>query len=306
MRREAERTLYSLSDQYQQYVDPSLWEVIVIDNGSTKPLDKNNVSKFGKNFRYFFFDTTSTSPVQAINFGVEQANSELVTICIDGARILSPGVLHYTLKAFKAFDNPIVCTHSWHLGKQLQNIALQNGYDQLQEDQLLSSINWKKNGYELFNISSLAGSTRGFFSEIVESNCFTLKKETYLKIYGYDIRFTAPGGGSANLDFYKRVTEQSDVQTIHLLGEGTFHQFHGGVTTNIPINQHPKRQNRSQYKQIRGYDYKKPDIKQFYIGHFPKEAKQFIYARPSLSLIKKLVYNSSKVIKKITQIKTWH
>ena len=43
---------------------------------------------------------------------------------------------------------------------------------------------------------------------------------------------TMPGGGYANLELYERVTLRPDVNLVTILGEGSFHQVHGGTTTN--------------------------------------------------------------------------
>ena len=41
-----------------------------------------------------------------------------------------------------------------------------------------------------------------------------------------------PGGGYVNLDFFERVANAPGVNLVTLLGEGSFHQVHGGTTTN--------------------------------------------------------------------------
>ncbi len=301
MRREAERTLFSLSAKYQRHIDSKLWEVLVIDNGSSIPLNEDEVSSFGANFRYCYFETISCSPVQAINYGVEQANGELISICIDGARILTPGILRYTLDCFKLFNNPFVCTLGWHLGSEMQNLSVKKGYNQAVEDNLLEKTDWQNDGYQLFDIGSLAGSCpEGYFSPIVESNFFTIKKTTYQQAYGYDIRFIAPGGGMANLDFYKRISEHHDVQTIHLLGEGTFHQFHGGVTSNVPPSQHPRHSIRAQYKLIRGEEYTKPSITPVYFGRVPKQAMRFIHKYQDKLLLMRVMLKIKHVIRSVS------
>jgi hypothetical protein len=48
MRREAARTLLSLSTQYQQNLTADDYEVIAIDNGSTEPLDPKLLKVLGK------------------------------------------------------------------------------------------------------------------------------------------------------------------------------------------------------------------------------------------------------------------
>src|SRR6185437_11340820 len=51
---------------------------------------------------------------------------------------------------------------------------------------------------------------------------------------GMDERFSMPGGGFANLDFYERIGSMPEVTIVRILGEGSFHQLHDGVTTNQP------------------------------------------------------------------------
>ena len=67
MRREAAKTLFSLSAVYQEGVQPAEYEVIVVENGSSEPLSKEFVTSFGSNFRYYYLDTDSKSPVGAAN-----------------------------------------------------------------------------------------------------------------------------------------------------------------------------------------------------------------------------------------------
>ena len=45
--------------------------------------------------------------------------------------------------------------------------------------------------------------------------------------------------GLVNLDFFRQVVESSLCTSGILLGEGTFHQFHGGVATNVSLDEHP-------------------------------------------------------------------
>ena len=93
MRREAQRTLYSLTPDYQRDIDAEDYEVIAIDSNSPEPLSESDVTGFGSNFRYVNFKTKSPSPGPALNYGAKLAEGELVMSLIDGARILSPGVL---------------------------------------------------------------------------------------------------------------------------------------------------------------------------------------------------------------------
>lgn len=275
MRREAPRTLYSLSSTYQRSVAAEDYEVIVIENASRAPLETGLVESFGKNFRYEYFSTTSRSPVDAINHAVAASSGELIAICIDGARILSPGVLGWMLRAARLHAEPFVATLSWHLGPDVQARSMLGGYSQSVEDELLVRANWQADGYRLFEISTLAESSRyGWFEPLIESNCFALRRGLYDELCGLERRFEAPGGGLANHDFLRRACSRDDVLPIALLGEGTFHQFHGGVATNSPTDMWPEFH--ADYVRIRGVPYEPADKRPALVGHVPRALLRFL------------------------------
>jgi hypothetical protein len=277
MRREAERTLYSLSSQYQKEISNSDYEVIAIDSKSKEPLNKKMVHSFGPNFHYAYVRCKYPSPCKALNFGVAHARSDIVICVIDGARILSPGILSNTLKAFEKFANPFVYTLGMHLGPKVQNESILDGYNQNVEDEMLKNIQWKKNGYLLYSISSIALSSKeGFYSELSESNCFALYKKAYKKIGGFDEKFITPGGGLVNLDIFNRVMEEKTITPVMLLGEATFHQYHGGIATNVPLTEHPFIKFAEEYLKIRGKDYTTVSKKPQYFGEVVPEAAHLV------------------------------
>lgn len=278
MRREAMRTLHSLSMKYQKIAQRGLYEVIVIENASNQPLTKNEVDQFGDYFHYHYFETSSKSPVDAINHAATIARGDHLMINIDGARILSPGVVSHSIRAMQIFDQPFVVTLGWHLGSTIQNQAILQGYCQAEEDRLLEKNNWQEDGYRLFDIACLAGSSKnGWFRSIAESNCFALSRALFDEMEGLDKHFQSPGGGLVNLDFYKRACENEDVELVMLLGEGTFHQFHGGVATNAKPDEHPWESFHKEYMTIRGEQYKAPEKKPFYFGKLPRQAEKFMF-----------------------------
>jgi glycosyltransferase involved in cell wall biosynthesis len=275
MRREAQRTLYSLTRTYQQRTNDISYEVVAIDNGSSQPLDKGYVESLGDNFHYVFLKRSSPSPASALNHGVEISNGKLVTLCIDGARIFSPGIIHYSNRSSKIYENFFAYTLGMHVGLKPQNYLVEEGYSQADEDKLIDSVNWKQNGYLLFDISSpgLSGN-QGFFSSVSESNCITISRQNYEKIGGFDERFTSPGGGLVNLDFFNRVNENSDLNPIMLLGEATFHQFHGGTATNVSIKEHPWKEMEDEYAKIKGKPYQLHYRKPTYFGSVHSKMSQ--------------------------------
>ena len=78
------------------------------------------------------------------------------------------------------------------------------------------------------------------------------------------------GGGLVNLDVWRRACEAPDSQVIMLLGEGTFHQIHGGVATNADRPMFPVFQ--EEYQRIRGAPYVAPEIAPIYLGRVPPDA----------------------------------
>jgi glycosyltransferase involved in cell wall biosynthesis len=268
MCREAKRTLYSLTKEYQQGIDDISYEVIAIDNCSTKPLNNSFVEEFGEDFRYEYFDTNVSSPCQALNYGARIARGNLITLCIDGARIFSPGILHYSILASRIYKKPFIYTLGMHIGHKPQNFLAEENYSQSDEDSLMASIDWIKDGYSLFEISAAAlSSGNGYFSNLSESNCVTMLHSTYQEMGGFNEEFTSVGGGIANLDFFNRANMIEDINPILLLGEATFHQFHGGTATNVPLKHHPWEKMLEEYQSIYGKPYKSIFISPTYFGN---------------------------------------
>ena len=272
MRREARRTLYSLSRRHQQPKSGTPYEVLILDHGSTQPLSVDEVESFGSDFRHHYVETTDPSPCKAINRFVLKARYDRVMVLIDGARILSPGIIRLVLLTFEALPHPFVYTFGMHVGSRPQNFLVSEGYNQDVEDKLLRSIDWRNNGYSLFSVSSPAlSSKRGFFSKLSESNCFALRKEDFIKAGMYDTRFQSPGGGLCNLELFNRLNSCDWIQPVMLLGEATFHQFHGGVATNVPIEQHPWTKMENEYAAIVGEPYRNEVRPPLYFGAFREE-----------------------------------
>lgn len=277
MQREAPRTLYSASPEYQQGGTDIDYEVIALDNGSTHPLRANLASTFGSNFKQSYFESEYPSPCMAINAAVKAAKGEFVMCCIDGARILSPGIVRKSIKIADAYRQPFIYTLGMHLGEKVQPQSMLEGYNQETEDKLLESINWQHNGYDLFNISSVAVSSKqGFFSNISESNCFIMRREDYLAMGGFNEKFISPGGGLCNLDIFKRAHEVAGQTPIMLLGEATFHQFHGGVATNTPPAEFNFQRMNEEYRDINGELWQEFKHSPVYFGEIPQQAKPFI------------------------------
>lgn len=282
MRREAVRTIFSLSARHQKNVVESEYEIILVDNGSTLPLDRDEIEAIGSNVRYHYLDTDSESPAAAVNVGVSMALGKYIACIVDGARMVTPQIVHYSLQACRRSSCPYITSLAWHLGHKEQNEALLEGYNQQVEDELLNSVDWHRDGYALFRIASQASSSRmGLLGGLpYESSFFAMLKSQFVALGGFDERFTSPGGGLVNHAFLNTVIDAQRFEYFVLLGEGSFHQFHGGVATNAKPSEHPMQLFLDEYQRIydRPYAPHEEMLNQdiCYIGSAPTASLRFL------------------------------
>ncbi len=275
--REAPRTLYSLSARYQRHIEADDYEVIVVDNGSVPALDRQVIDDLEGNFRLIRIDPAPPSPAYALNRGLAAAQGDIIGVMIDGARMVTPGLLHFARHGAQLYDRAVVATLGWYLGHDFQRVAMTWGYDKTREDELLSSIGWPQDGYRLFEIATLdESSLDGWFFPTAESNALFLKREMWTALGGLEERFDEPGGGFLNLDTFRRAIQLPDGRLVMLLGEGTFHQLHSGKATNAPPERHHADVDRwkEQYAAIRGEKFSLtiPTFERTYIGVLPRAA----------------------------------
>jgi hypothetical protein len=285
---QAENTIRSLSVDYQDGVQAHEYEVIVVENESPNLMRAEFVESLPDNFHYHLRRNAEPSPGPAINFGVARARGDNLCVLIDGARLVTPGAIGTILQAHTLSDSAVVAVPGYHLGQELQQEAVKSGYDSLAERHLLESINWPVDGYRLFEIACLNGSSGlGFFLPNSESNCISLPRHLWQALGGYDPRFDLGGGGLVNLDFYKRACEYPGIQHVILPGEGTFHQIHGGVTTGgqeqTARAEYIEVSNR-QYRQLRGADYENPLTDPVYLGKLPYPVHKFALYSAQLAM----------------------
>jgi len=255
------RTLFALSADYQRQIDPDDYEVIVVDNGSSPALDWGVIKDLRGHFRMIRIDDAPRSPAHAVNRGIAAARGDIIGVVIDGARIVTPGLLHFSLLGTRSHAKAVVASMGWYLGGDYQCAAAEAGYDETREDALLASIDWPADGYRLFEIGTMdESSVDGWLTPIAETNTLFLRHELWEALGGMDERFDVPGGGLVNLDTYRRAMLLDGAEPVVLLGEGSFHQLHGGISTNAAVAQQPDNWNRwhGQYRSLRGQDFAHP------------------------------------------------
>lgn len=278
MRRAAPRSVQALSAAYQRDIAAADYEIIVVENGSTEPLDERTVTALGDNIHYHYLPDAPPSPAHAINHGVRLATGEVIAVMIDGAHILTPGVLSFGLQSFLSMANPVVVTLPFFLGPGPQMETVPLGYDEAAEDALLDSIDWPADGYRLFEIGvPYRIEPKGMRPKLLwmvrqfESNCLFMRRSAFLAVGGCDERFDIPGGGMLIPDLYRQLARIEDTELVQLLGEASFHQVHGGTSTNVSRADQKKQWQGylRQYEAIRGepFEVSKKPLKFF--GHIP-------------------------------------
>jgi cephalosporin hydroxylase/glycosyltransferase involved in cell wall biosynthesis len=279
MARELPRTLHTLSRAGQQGVEAIDWEVVVLDNGSDPPVDEAALQSILPGVKVVRPQEIRRSPAVAINQAMRSLEGRLLGLWIDGARMASPGVLRLAMEAWRADPARVIGTLAFHLGPDGQMRTVAQGYDAATEDALLASVPWQRDGYSLFDIAALAGASQaGWFGHIGETNGLFLDRDLWDALGGLDEKFEQAGGGFVNLDLWERAVALSGHHPWMMLGEGTFHQVHGGAATNGSIRDRAVM--RDEYVRITGRPYAPPKYRPHFVGTLDPARASKGFAQP--------------------------
>lgn len=247
-----QRTLTSCTAIYQN-VDPSNLEVIIIDNGSDVPLQKSDFPNFPRVSKVIRIDGRS-SPVFGMNVGIEEAKYSTVALMIDGAHMLTPGVIGNAKSIIDLKRRAVINVPQYILGCESQNLrSVENAFDREAED--LRQLGWPADGYTLFDYAVVAGEgANKHYLDAIESNCLVTTKEVLADCGAYDERFDEAGAGLANIELFNRLCHDPKNQYVTLVGEGSFHQDHNGTTTSLSSDERDRvvKSYYEKYKEVTG------------------------------------------------------
>jgi cephalosporin hydroxylase/glycosyltransferase involved in cell wall biosynthesis len=265
MARELPRTLQTLSKASQRGVEAVDWEVVVLDNGSNPPVDEAALQTILPGVKVVRPEVIRRSPAVAINEVMSRLTGRLLGLWIDGARMASPGIIRLALEAWRADPTRVVGTLAFHLGSDGQMRTVAQGYNAATEDALLASVPWREDGYALFDISALAGSSQaGWFGCIGETNGLFMDRALWSALGGLNEGFEDAGGGFVNVELWERAVALSGNHPWMMLGEGTFHQVHGGAATNGTARDRAAM--KDEYARIKGRPYQLPKYQAHFVG----------------------------------------
>jgi hypothetical protein len=250
---------------------------VVVENLSKHNLKRRSVEALGDEFRYIQRTETGVSPVWALQEGMAAARGDIIGIMIDGARMVTPGVLCNVADAFRAFPDALVATAGFHLG----DADHQHHSDRAQREEraLLESIPWREDGYLLFKHAIVGGGNPyGYLHPLMESNCMFAPRSALAEIGGPDDRFDQAGGGVLNLDLFRELAERPTSQLVLLPGEANFHQYHGGVTTRSDVQREALLDEfRQRYYEIRKMEFDSPLREPVLLGEVTPHALEFLH-----------------------------
>jgi len=106
-----------------------------------------------------------------------------------------------------------------------------------------------------------------------ESSSLFMSRELWGELGGLDERFALPGGGLVNHDLYRRACFLDDGQLVVVLGEGTFHQIHGGAATSAQLT---TERMRADYEAIRGEPHRPPANEPVFVGRVPPQYRSYL------------------------------
>ena len=232
MRRELPRTVASLAPDYQR-LDAQHYEIELAEQPSDAMLTAADRADFPPNLTHTA-ETETVSLAVAVNRAVRRTRGSHILICVDGARILSAGILQRCRQAIRLNPRAVMAVHALHLGQRPQPAAVAAGTHSARiEDALLEDIAFPAQPQQLFAVSCWADPSRhGWFGPMREASALMVPRDLFEALGGYD-EAAALSASLASSDFYSRAIADPTRPLVVPLGEATFRQHRDG-----PVDEH--------------------------------------------------------------------
>ena len=203
---------------------------------------------------------------------------EAIALMIDGAHVLTPGVLRYGMLGLRTYEPAIVATQQWYVGPGQQPDAMHAGYDQRLRGPAVrarSSGRSTATGCSRSATSSATATGSTGCGRATASSCpARCSSRSAASTRASRCRAAATPTSTSTSGSARR----PDVTVVTILGEGSFHQVHGGTTTNQARPRRARPSVLSSYREhfarARGRGLRGPRKPIHYVGSMPGAARR--------------------------------
>lgn len=232
---ELDKTLFSLEKQYGMNHDE--YQIIIIN---TNPKDKETeevAKKYYKDFRNIRLINsldkrakTIRNATYGMNLGVRQyAVGPILLLCVDSARVPTPGVLRKTRNYFAMFGNDIVTTTTpYHFYKHYSD----PNFTPEECRRVFLKTRWDRDIYHLFNYAAHTNISRSGIHN--ESTWMGVHIRNYFKVGGHN-ETVYDGWSDYNLDLWRRLTRPEPEGGIQIPGKTNNHWGKIGLGLEVHI-----------------------------------------------------------------------
>lgn len=222
--RQAENTLHTLSPAYQKNVAPSDYDVVVVERPSRDVLGAEAVRALLPAARYLLA-AEGESLGATLSLGIHASRAPLVGLLFDGATMVTPRLVEHALLSARVFEKPIAAVPGYQLGKEPQHLHATTGYDERAEIALLSTVEWRRDGHDLFEIACRDPAFQlGFLGPFTELGCVFARRESIEPSLLREAPLDTVG--ALSMYVFGHLCLLPETKLAVLAGEGTFHQFH--------------------------------------------------------------------------------
>lgn len=248
-----EDTLLTMSREFQVGIEDVSYEVIAIDNNSPVPLDEGAVERFGPEFKLVRYETEGRSPVEAINYGLSICTGEYVAVVVDGARMLSNGVIAKTLSEAKRYPRACVYTQAFNLATY--SCAPEEAFNV--ELKMKKQTGWPGDSKSIISKGILCDSYGPTLQGKIptEFTWYVVKRSFMDSVGRYNENFKSHGGGLMNQELVIRMVKHNP-QFVFVQDEYSIHQYHNRYKPKGTMQVYF-----DEFEQVTGRAWQQPNIK---------------------------------------------